>query len=138
MKPPVYFRLFKNCFAFMLRNVSLRKLKYIRILFKFFCQKKVEKNHPKKLYTYSSWKFFFSAASTAQTAQTYISRHFTYQLQVINSHKTQICCLKILDQINKQKKIFFKKDIRFFFRFFKVLKSPVSKKENVRFLDSGI
>ena len=74
----------------MLRNVSLRKLKYIRILFKFFCQKKVEKNHPKKLYTYSSWKFFFSAASTAQTAQTYISRHLSVKKSSVQEGKCPV------------------------------------------------
>ena len=42
--------------------------------------------------------------------RTYIFKHFTYQVQVIDSHKTQIWCQMILDQINKQKKILKKKN----------------------------
>ena len=55
----------------------------------------------------------------------------------INSHKAQIWCQKILDQINKQKNLEEEKsEKKVLILFFPFLKSPASGKENVRFPDS--
>jgi hypothetical protein len=41
-------------------------LGYLKIKIKlFFALENIKKNHPKKLNTYGSWEFFFSAAPTA-------------------------------------------------------------------------
>jgi hypothetical protein len=41
---------------------------FFKIFLNYFLTLKTLKNHPKKLHTYGSWEFFFSAATPAQNS----------------------------------------------------------------------
>ena len=56
-------------------------LKYFRNIKKNILTTKSWKNHPKKLHTYSSWEFFFSAAPPAQNSPELHFRFINFSIQ---------------------------------------------------------